>query len=287
VAALAAVSCGNSGGDAATTGGDASKEALTKAAGVLKEPIALIAGYRPYIEPADTKDKYTPKRHPVHDRAAAAAANEIRSAANEARQKIPSTAGPVGADVVKALNDVASACAEAGDDDAFAKCLTSVKSLDAALAKAETASGVPFPKVATATPTEASKKSVGRLDKVNGPGPAEKAYFAKRADAAATDTDVIGACQTAAAEVDAITNQFEKADEPIRVTAVTHKMNIDAQCHHLEVLADERKAVQDCKKTPKKPECVTACGKAKAEVEEGVPAAAFAGLEKDVADICK
>ena len=290
VAASLTLSCGG-GGDAgagATTGGDdAAKVALTKVAVMLKEPLALIAGYKPFVAPPDDKDKYVPKRRPVYERSAAAASNEIRAAANDARQKIPSTAGPVGADIVKALNDVAGGCADAADDAAFAKCITSVNALDDALGKAQSASGISFGKVATATPTEASKKAIGRLEKVKGPGPAEKVFFAKRADPAATPQAVIEACHAAAAEVDTIANQFEKADEPIRVTAVTHKMNIDAQCHRFEVLADLQTNVTDCKKTPKKPECVTACGKAKAEIEEGVPAAAFETLTKAVADSCK
>jgi hypothetical protein len=288
-AAFFTFSCGG-GGDAGTgtTGGDdAAKAALGKVGETLKEPLALIAGYKPFVAAPDDKDKYVPKRRPVYERSAAAASNEIRAAANDARQKIPSTAGPVGADIVKALNDVAGGCADAADDAAFAKCITSVNALDDALGKAQAASGVSFGKVATATPTDASKKAIGRLDKVKGPGPAEKAFFEKRADAAATTQNVIDACHAAAQEVDTIANQFEKADEPIRVTAVTHKMNIDAQCHRFEVLADLQTNVVDCKKTPKKPECVTTCGKAKAEIEEGVPAAAFESLNKAVADSCK
>jgi hypothetical protein len=283
------ISCGG-GGDAGTgtTGGDdAAKAALAKVPETLKEPLALIAGYKPFVAPPDDKEKYIPKRRPVYERSAAAAANEIRAAANDARQKIPSTAGPIGADIVQALNDVAGGCADAADDAAFVKCIGVVNALDDALGKAQTASGISFGKVATATPTDASKKAIGRLEKVKGPGPIEKAFFAKRADAQANGKAVIEACQAAAQEVDTIANQFEKADEPIRVTAVTHKMNIDAQCHRLETLADLQTNVVDCKKTPKKPDCLTACGKAKAEIEEGVPAAAFESLNKDVADSCK
>jgi hypothetical protein len=289
LAATLTLSCGG-GGDAtagSTGGDDAQKAALGKVAEMLKEPLALIAGYKPFIIPPDGKDKYLPKRRPVYERAAAAASNEIRNAANDARQKIPSTAGAVGADITKALNDTAGACADATDDAGFAKCLAAVASLDDGLGKAQATSGVNFGKVASATPTDASKKAVARLDKVKGPGPAEKTFFDKRADAAASAKDVIAACQAAAQEVDTITNQFEKADEPIRVTAVTHKMNIDAQCHRMEVLADLQTNVVDCKKTPKKPDCVTACGKAKAEIEEGVPAAAYETLTKAVADTCK
>jgi hypothetical protein len=287
VAAFTTFSCGG-GGDAGTTGGDdAAKAALTKVADTLKEPLALIAGYKPFIMPPDETVKYTPKRRPVYERAAAAAANEIRAAANDARQKIPSTAGPVGADITKALNEVSGGCADAADDAAFAKCVTLVNGLDDALGKAQTASGISFGKVASATPTDASKKAIGRLEKVKGPGPVEKTFFDKRADAAADGKAVIAACQAAAQEVETIANQFEKAEEPIRVTAVVHKQNIDAQCHRLETLADLQTNVVDCKKTPKKPECITTCGKAKAEIEEGVPAAAFEGLNKDVADSCK
>jgi hypothetical protein len=165
IATLGLVACGG-GGDAtagSTGGDDGAKAALAKVADNLKEPLALIAGYKPFIVPP-VPAKYVPKRRPVYDKAAAAASNEIRATANDARQKIPSTAGPVGADVTKALNDTAGACADAADDDAFKKCLEAVDALDAALGKAQTTSGVNFGKVATATPTEASKKSVVRLE---------------------------------------------------------------------------------------------------------------------------
>jgi hypothetical protein len=290
VGASLLVGCGGSGdaGTGATTGGDdAAKAALTKVAETLKEPLALIAGYKAFIVPPDTKDKYVPKRRPVYDRSAAAASNEIRAAANDARQKIPSTAGPVGADITKALNDTAGACADAADDDAFKKCVDAVNALDDALGKAQTASGVNFGKVATAAPTDASKKTVGRLEKAKGPGPAEKVFFEKRADPSASAKDVIAACQTAAAEVDAVWNQYEKAEAPIHDTAIVHKQNIDAQCHRMEGLGDLQTTVTECKKSPKKPDCITACGKAKAEIEEGVPAAAFETLTKAVADSCK
>jgi hypothetical protein len=281
--------CGG-GGDAGTgsTGGDdGQKAALGKVAEMLKEPLALIAGYKTFIVPPDATAKYVPKRRPVYDKSAAAASNEIRAAANDARQKIPSAAGSVGADITKALNDTAGACADAADDDAFKKCVDAVNALDDALGKASTASGVNFGKVATATPTEASKKTVGRLEKAKGPGAAEKVFFEKRADASASSKDVIAACQTAAAEVDAVWNQYEKAEPPIHDTAIVHKQNIDAQCHRMEGLGDLQTTVTECKKSPKKPDCVTACGKAKAEIDEGIPAASFESLTKAVADSCK
>jgi hypothetical protein len=283
-AATLAIGCG---GKAESDGGAAAqKKALEQAAGIVKEPMGLISAYAPYVAPYEKKDKYAPRNHPVYDRAAAAAANEMRHAANGARQRLPSAAGPVGDAMGKALLAVATSCADAADDAAFAKCNAAVTALNTAMADASK-SGTTFPGVGPASITDEAKKAVARLEKVNGPGKAEAAYFAKRNDPSASAGDVGQACQAAATEVDGIANEFEKADEPIRVTAVTHKMNLDAQCHRIDAVADLAKSVIDCKKTPKKPDCLAACGKAHTAVDEGLPAAAFEAFAKDVTEICK
>ncbi|HVY45374.1 MAG TPA: hypothetical protein VHB21_05820 [Minicystis sp.] len=284
--ALSAAACGGKDSKAEDPAA-ASKKGAEQAAEVVKEPVALIAGYRPFLAPVDTTKPYVPKRQPVHERAAAAAANEIRHAANSARQKIRTDWGPVAGDVQKALVDVLSACADATEDAQFAKCDKSVGALDETLGKAQLTSGVTFPRLATATPSEASKKAIEKLARAAGPLAAEKTFLAKRADASASAADVVNACQNAAAEIDQIQPDYEKADEPIRIVAVTHKMNIDAQCHTIGETDDLQKEVVACKKTPKKHECVETCGKAQARIDEGVPAAAFASLAKDVEASCK
>jgi hypothetical protein len=234
----------------------------------------------------DGKDKYAPKRYPEYERAAQAASNEIRYAANGARQNLPSDGGQTMKDLEKSLLSVATGCADAQDEDAFKKCETNVRALDAALGKASS-SGVTFPRIAPASITPKATAATAKLARTRGPGPAEKAYIDKRGDAAAKIDDVVAACQAASGEGDDIAREFEKADEPIRLVAVTHKMSLDSQCGQLNAIDALRKTVEGCKKTPKKPECVDACGKAKARVEEGLPAAALSPMEKTVADVCK
>src|SRR5262245_16923527 len=80
--AVAALGCGGGGGDDAAQAAEAAKKAAEQTATLMKEPAALIAGYRPYIAPWNDKEKYVPKKQPARERAAAAAANEMRHSAN-------------------------------------------------------------------------------------------------------------------------------------------------------------------------------------------------------------
>ena len=94
-------------------------------------------------------------------------------------------------------------------------------------------------------------------------------------------------CQAAASEAEATQKAFERADEPIRLVAVTHKMAIDSQCTRLSTAEGLRKDVSDCKKKAKSAECKVTCGKAKNMLDDGLPAATFEPLAKDYAAICE
>jgi hypothetical protein len=282
-------------GDGGKGGAEEDKKAFETAGTQMKEPIALIAAYRPYLTSSDdndAKDKYAPKRRSELSRAASAAANEVRHAANGVHQSMPSAGGPAMKELDTALVTVSTDCAEASDDEAYAKCRTSVDALDKALAKAQEAASAAgasakIPRIAPESVTDQAKKAIAPFLKARGPGPQEKAFMTKRSDTSASIDDVVGACQGAAGELDAISKAFEHADEPLRVLAVTHKMSIDSQCNTLNATDTLRKDVDDCRKKAKTPDCKIVCGKAKGVVENGVPAAAFTPLEKDVGDICK
>src|SRR5262245_19917023 len=126
----AACSGGGSGDEKAA----AEKKAFDDAAAALVGPVGLISAYRPHLVEPDSKVKYYVRRNDV-DRALFAAANEIRHAANSARQNVERTGGEGTKDLVAALTAVTVACTEANDPEAFAKCDKSVAALDAALQK--------------------------------------------------------------------------------------------------------------------------------------------------------
>ncbi|MFO0590227.1 MAG: hypothetical protein U0441_21975 [Polyangiaceae bacterium] len=287
---LATAGCGNKGsGDEKA---EAEKKALDAAAAALVEPVGVISAYSPFLTPPDFAAKYMPSKHNDSDRAMAAAANEIRHAANGAAQNVERANAAGTKDIEAALKGVAVACADAVEPEALAKCKDAVKALDDALVKGEaarTAAGATtkIPRVEEASITENSKKAIAGFLKAKGPGPAETAFITKRTDAAASAADVIAACQSAASEAEATQRQFEKADEPIRLVAVTHKMAIDSQCNRLSTAEGLRKDVADCKKKAKSTECKVTCGKAKNMLDDGLPAATFEPLAKDYAAICE
>ncbi|MCK6589436.1 MAG: hypothetical protein HUU21_04165 [Polyangiaceae bacterium] len=284
--ALVLSACGK--GEDKNAAAEAEKKAQEAAAAELKEPIALLSAYLPYLKPAETKDRYTPKRRPDEDRSTAYAAEEIRHVANSARQSIKGDS-PVIKDLVTALQNVSTSCTGAEDPEAIGKCSDSVDKLNETLKKSESASqggAVKFPRVGPESVTEQAKKEIAAFLKAKGPGDATKAYVAKRSDANVSPADLSSACQAAMDEAGSAAMQFEKAAEPIRLIAVTRKMSMESQCGLLNATETLHKDLKDCRKKAKTPDCKAVCGKAKARVDDGIPAAAFLPLEKDFAEIC-
>lgn len=280
---------GCKGGEEKDAAAEAAKKAQEQAAAELKQPVALISAYLPYVRPSEDKDRYLPKRRPDEERATAFAANEIRHAANKARQALRGDT-PVVKDLTAALADITKACAEAADTDAFKACVASVEKFDGVLKKSEGAvpgSTVKFPRVGPEAVNDEAKKDIASFLKAKGPGDAGKAYATKRGDASVSSADLSTACQSAMDEAAAAAQAFEKAEEPIRLIAVTRKMSMESQCGVLTAMETLKKDVNDCRKKAKTPDCKVVCAKAKQKVEDGIPAAAFLPLEKDVADICK
>jgi hypothetical protein len=166
-----------------------------------------------------------------------------------------------------------------------------VKALDASLEKtgaAAAAMGVAgkYPRIAPDSVTPEAQAAIAPYLRARGPGAAEKAYVEKRQDPKASVADVIAACQAAQVDADAAASAFEKADEPIRLTAATRKMARDSQCRRLGELEGLNKDLVDCKKKAKSTECKIVCGKVKGWIEEGLPAAAFTPIQKEYTDIC-
>ncbi len=269
----------------------AEKSAHEAAIADLKQPIAIIAAYVPYARYPEGTDKYTPQRHPDLDKSTLAAANEIRYAANKARQKLEVSSANATKDLQGALKAVTEACADAVEPGTLTKCAGTVKALDAALEKtgaAAAAMGVAgkYPRVAPESVTDEARAAIAPFLKAKGPAAAETAYVAKRSDPKASPADVMGACQAAQGDADDAARNFEKADEPIRLVAVTRKMARDSQCRRLDELQNLGKDLIDCRKKTKSTECRIVCGKVKNWIDDGLPAAAFTPVEKDYADIC-
>ena len=289
-ALLLAAACGNDGG--ANAKAEAEKKALDAAAAGLVEPVGLLSAYQAHLAPPDEKLKYFPQRHPDLDRAMAAAATEIRHAANAARQNVERAGAEGTKDLEAALKGVTVACTDATETEALAKCATAVKALDAALVKLETArtaagAVTKVPHIAAESITPGAKKSLDKFLKAKGSSAADAEFIKKRSDPGVMAQDVIGACQAAVAEADTTQREFERAEEHIRLIAVTHKMSLESQCGRLGNADTMQKDVANCKKKAATPECKVVCGKAKALLEDGLPAAAFEPLSKEYADICE
>jgi hypothetical protein len=292
-AAAGLAACGK-GSNPADEQAAAEKSAHEAAIADLKQPIALISGYAPYAVMPEKTDKWAPARHIDLDKSTLCASNEIRYAANKARQKLETSSAEASKGVQAALRSVTEACADADEPDKLTKCAGAVKALDGALEKtsaAAAAMGVAgkYPRVAPESVTDEARKSMDTFLRARGPGAAEKAYVEKRADPKATPNDVIAACQAAQGDADAAASTFEKADEPIRLTAATRKMARDSQCRRLDELSKLNGDMTECgkdKKKAKTTECKIICGKVKNWLEDGLPAAAFTPIEKDHADIC-
>jgi hypothetical protein len=290
--ALGTAACGKGGGAGeGAEAADAEKKAHEAAIADLKQPMALIAGYAPYARYPENPDKYFPVRHPDYEKSTLCAANEIRYAANKARQKLEVSSANATKDVQAALRGVTGACADADDQDKLAKCTEAVKALDAALDKTNAAAGAmgvaeKYPRVAPESVTDEARTAMASFLKARGPGANEKAFVEKRNDAKASATDVIAACQAAQDDANAAAQSYEKADEPIRLVAATRKMAIDSQCRRLGEIDGLSKDLAACRKKPKTAECKVVCGKMKIWVDDGYPAAAFTPATKDFEEIC-
>jgi hypothetical protein len=62
---------------------------------------------------------------------------------------------------------------------------------------------------------------------------------------------------------------------------------MDSQCRRIGEIEALGKDLAGCRKKAKSTECKVICGKARIWVDDGFPAAAFAPIAKDFADICK
>ncbi len=287
---FAAAGC--KGKDEAAEKAAAEKTALEAAAPEVSKAVGLISAYLPYTADPGAAEKYATKRRNDMQRATELAANEVRHVANAARQNVDRGGSAATKAMGEAFAAISTACTDANEQVKLDACTAKVKALDDALGKFEDACravGVTakIPRVGPAAITDESKKAIAAYVKARGPGQAERAFFAKCAEEKATVASVIEACRAAASETEQVANAYEKADEPIRVLSATHNMSVGAQCNALGAVETAQKEIAACKNKPKTPECTTSCGKVKTILDDGIPAAAFASLPKEHAEICE
>ena len=287
---VAAAGC--KGKDEAAEKAAAEKKALEAALAEVGKPIATISAYLPYTADPGAAEKFATKRRNDMERATEHAATEIRHAANSARQLVDHGGSPATKALADAFSAIATSCTDANEQAKLDTCTAKVKALDDALGKFEAAcaaAGISakVPRVGPASITEDVKKAIAPYVKARGPGQAEVAFAAKRADPQATVAAVIDACRAAATETEQVADTYKNAEEPIRIVAATHKMSLNSQCNTLTAAETAQKDVTDCRKKPTTPECKVVCAKAKTIVDDGIPAAAFASLEKEHAEVCE
>jgi hypothetical protein len=284
--ALSALVLALSGCPQADSGNDADAAKHTEdALGKLAEPVGKIAAYIPYVVPPSNADPYAPKRTDL-DRGTIFAANEIRHVANHTRQRLQRAGG---ADELKSsFGDVAAACADIKDETALGKCTASVKALDEALGQAGGKTSAKIPRVGPDAITADAKKAIDPFVKAQAPSDLEKAFVEKRADPKVSAADTATACENAAMSLEQIARAYDKADEDLRLVAVTRHMSLQSQCNKVRAADVLHKELVECgKKKPLSDECKTACGRAKGIVTAGVPAASLKQMETDHAEICE
>jgi hypothetical protein len=289
---------GCSGGKNTNQGPD--KAAYETAIGELKEPVGLIAAYVPYLRNPDNEEppRFFPKRRPDVQNAAFYACNEIRHAANTGRQQAERSASVVSKELAAPMLEVAKGCADPKEPEQIDQCAKAVKALDQALeqtAGKSTAAGVstPFPRVGPGSVTDKAKAAIVSFLKAIGPGPAEKDYLSKLANDATSSDDIIAACEGASAEAKATEDEVTKVSEDIRKVAVHHRLALESLCNHLGAANFAMNALDACRKDKEKhaikksSECLSACGRVRKTVDDGVPAAAFSRLAADWDELCK
>ncbi|HZO16409.1 MAG TPA: hypothetical protein VFB62_24210 [Polyangiaceae bacterium] len=276
----------------------------------LADPVGMMAAYEPYLTHSSKEAKYAPNRRADEIKQAFFACDEVRHAANRARQTGKSS---VTKELVPLLENIARACADPDELPAVDKCRAQVKAFDTALgqhaekAAAAGASGK-FPRVAPEYLTNKAKASLAEFKSAIGPSEGEKKYLVKRPDKNVAPADLISGCQAAATEATDIMNQFEKAGQPeLKKLAAIHKLAIDSACHKLETADGLKQGVIQCRERkeknkgkPKPPppppgsdipdpeeECQRICAQAETLIKQGIPAATFADMEEIHKEACE
>ncbi|MBM4360038.1 MAG: hypothetical protein FJ096_18185 [Deltaproteobacteria bacterium] len=286
-------------GEDVKQGGD--KEVYAKILGIVKDPVAIMSAFLPYLDPKPLAGKFAPARRPDFDRSATFAANGIRHAANNARQKLQAESSSIAATLADPFVAVTRACADLPDLESAAKCTKAVQALDAALqdtgGKAASA-GVPeaFPRIGEKAVNDLAKKEVAPLAQAMGGGKAELAFFATLEDAAASPQAVVDGCQGAEDEGTSNMRAVEKIDEEVRKVAAVHREMLKAVCARIGRADKARSELDACVKEKEKSkalpkerddECRRVCTAGDAVIKEGIPAATYAKIPELYKTLCE
>jgi hypothetical protein len=276
-----------------TEGPVVDKAAAETAVTEMRDHVALIAVYLPYLRDPEKekREAYSPPRRPDVLQAAFYACNEIRHTANIARQVAARSSSPIAKELADPMTEVAKICADPRDPEVIARCAASIKSLDAALEKAAgkasaTGSTTKFPRVAPDFVDDKARAAIANFLKAIGPNEPEKKYLAMIGDGSATPEAVRSACDAASAEHQGIETAMAPIGEELRKLAVHHRLALESQCNRLGYADGATLGVETCKKDKKGTECTSGCGRSKKVLDDGIPAAAFAKLAELYQEFC-
>lgn len=289
-------------------GGEASvKKQYEDAIKDLKEPVGLIAAYRPFLnEPV--RRKYDKKHRADVLEAMIQAADEVRHAANQGRQAGVRSGSSVSKELAPAMLEVSKICAALEEKTEVDKCAAEVDKLDKALGLAADkakAAGVaaPFPRVAPESVTEKAKKSVGPYLAANGPGKIEKEYLKKRKDPKVRGDEVLQSCRSASGEAKTVMEGLDGKNDTLHKLAAKHYLLIDSLCNRLSFSLTTYDGVLKCKEDPDAPappkpptkeekekaesECRLQCANARKLIHDGVVSAQLEKMKDDFKEICE
>ena len=265
------------------------KTAYEDATKLLSEKVALISLYQPHLD-LPKPQKYDPSKRTDLNRACAHAANEIRHAANGARQRLGRSTNASIKELAGAFAEVSKICADLeGNPEELAKCKDAVNVLDGKLqdhaSKASKAGATAkFPRVAPEFVTDRARESIKLFLQAKGPGPQEKKYLDSRRDPKAAPADITMGCDAAAQEAQVTMDLMAKSgNEDVRKVSAHHKAAVDGQCNRVKDSASLLGGLQTCKEREDdvkkdeelQAECKLACSKVKGRIDDGVRAAAF------------
>lgn len=260
------------------------------AADAIAEPVAVIAAYRPHLDPPKLEGEYVPKDRSDLDTARKYAADSIRHVANEVRQRALRSGSGIRAGLAEPFTAVAVACATPDHDKAIAGCKESLAALDKALAEAETKAkeaGVSsFPRLEGATVTEGAKKAVQPFLDAQGPGPAEQKLLAAMSSESAQPGEVVAACEAAKDEQQGVIDRIGESQEDLQKVAIVHHQKMVAWCTRLGEMAGFLEGLDQCEKTPDTDDCKELCARARRRISQGVLARAFKPLEERHPEVC-
>ncbi|MEM1031960.1 MAG: hypothetical protein AAGN82_16550 [Myxococcota bacterium] len=285
------IACGDA-EKGAEGGGD--EAAYETAAEVLKASVATISAYQPHLDLPELEGPYTPKDN-RNDLATASyfAANAIRHAANDGRQKAKRSDSAAAKSLVDPMTAIAVACATPEDRESVEKCKAAVAAFDEQLAttaeKAKAAgSAATIPRVSEAAVDDAAREEVALFVAAKGPNPAETALLTAMKDEKVTPKQLLDGCQKTMTELDGVLGKLASKPEDLKKVAIVHKEKVKAWCVRMGDMAAILQALEGpCADNASTDDCKEMCAKGRRRLSQGTVAAAFERLKEVRAEVCE